>query len=189
MVTNSKGAAMKARLIHNRLRRAAAVAISAGVVLTTTILTAPTASASTYVTSGSPGTSYFQKTVGSYDMGEVILDSGRVTAYRSPASTGTQTVTIRWRVWRMLAGLWSLDGNFSTTYTVYPGQYVAFPGYTGRELSNYYSTDLTITWRTSNGTFLGQSYRDLIHSSDYQCGVSMGCGVVWAGGQYSLLMY
>jgi hypothetical protein len=176
-------------IAHSRLRRAAVVAISAAVVLTATLFAAPTASASTYVTSGSPGTSYFQKTLGSYDMGEVILDSGKVTAYRSPSYAGTQRVTIRWRVWRMLAGNWSLDGDFSTTYIVNPGQYVAFPGFSGRELSNYYSTDLTITWRTSTGTLLGSAFRDLVHSSDYQCGVSMGCAVIWAGGQYSLAMY
>jgi hypothetical protein len=174
---------------HNRLRRAAVVAISAGVVLTATLFAASTASASTYVTSGSPGTSYFQKTLGSYDMGQVILNSGQVTAYRSPAYAGTQNVTIRWRVWRMLAGSWSLDGDFSMTYIVNPGQYVAFPGFSGREVSNYYSTDLTITWRTSTGTFLGSSFRDLIHSSDYQCGASIGCAVIWAGGQYSLALY
>jgi hypothetical protein len=174
---------------HKCIGRAAAVAISAAVMLTATLFAASTASASTYVTSGSPGTSYTQKTLGSYWMGVVSLESGRVTAYRSPAYAGTQKVTIRWRVWRMLAGSWSLDGNFSMTYNVYPGQYVAFPGFSGQELSNYYSTDLTITWQTSTGTFLGSSYRDYIHSGDYQCGATVGCAVIWAGGQYSLAMY
>ena len=153
------------------------------------MLAAP-ASASTYVTSGRPGTSSVQKTLGSYDMGVVSVNSGRVAAYRSPASTGTQRVTIRWRVWRTYAtGTWRLDYDDSMTYVVYPGQYVKDPGWIHQGVSDYYSTDLTITWKTSTGTFLGSEYRDYIHSSDYQCGASQGCFVTWAGGQYSLGMW
>jgi hypothetical protein len=152
------------------------------------MLTAAPASAFTNVPSGRPGTSYTHKTLGYYWMGVMNLDSGQVTAYRSPASTGTQLVTIRWRVWKMLAAGWSLDGNFSVTYTVYSGQHVDMPTFTGQELSSYYSTDLTITWKTSTGTFLGSSFYDYIHFGDYQCWTSQGCAVGWAGGQYSLAM-
>jgi hypothetical protein len=150
---------------------------------------AASASASTYVTDRSPGSSTFTRTLGSYDMGLVSLNSGRTTAYRSPASSGMQKVTITWRVFRPNGSTWQLADASSITYDVYQGQYVNDLGWTWRGLSNYYATDLTITWKTPTGTFLGSAYRDLIHYNDYQCANSQGCSVGWFGGQYSLAMY
>jgi hypothetical protein len=52
----------------------------------------------------------------------------------------------------------------------------------------HFTTDLTITWRTSAGAFLGERFQDFTQASDYQCLVSNGCAVVWIGGRYSLKM-
>lgn len=149
------------------------------------MLAASPASASTYVTSGQPGASYVYRTGGNTYIGLAYINSNSVIGYRSSASTGTQLVTIRFRVWRLQWG-WQLYRDLSTTYTVYPGQYVNFPGWNVEGLPNTYSTDITITWRTATGSFLGSAYRDFIDFSDYECWVYSGCAVGWAGGQYSL---
>jgi hypothetical protein len=171
--------------------RRTAIVIASAVAVTATLLAASPASATTYVPSGRPGTSGVHKTYGTHNYTWLQIGSGGVTAYRSPASSGTQKVTIRWRVWRTYGGTWQLADDVSTTYTVYPGQYVNYPGWIHESaFYNYYSTDLRITWRTSTGTFLGDAYRDFIHRDDYECLVWSGCAVVWAGNpaQYSLLM-
>ena len=180
---------MRATVNKNGFRRAVVVALSAGVVLTAMLFAASPASASTYITSGSPGKSGTERSTGSFNMGWAEIGSGGITAYRSPASTGTQKVTIRWRVWRTYGGTWQLADDVSDTWTVYPGQYVYDPGWVHQSaLLYYFSTDVRITWRTSTGAFLGEAYRDYIHFGDYQCLVWNGCAVIWQGGQYSLFM-
>jgi hypothetical protein len=149
---------------------------------------ADTASASTYVASGSPGYSTFGATLGYHDMGVAHLVSGKITADPSPAYSGTQIVAIRWRVWRLVGASWTLDGEFTRRYTVYPNQYVSDPGFTARGMSAVYATDITITWRTPGGGLIGGAYRDLIHSSDYLCYTWHGCSIFWNAGQYALVL-
>ena len=145
------------------------------------------ASAIAPTNSGRPGAVYAQRTAATYNSMLWNLNSGRFTVYRSPAWSGTQTVTIQWRVWSYRNGTWYLETAPSQTYTVLAGQYVGSPGWNYTDVMDMYATDARVTWRTSGGTFIASSFLDYVHHGDYQCNTPYPrCFVSTFGGQYGL---
>jgi hypothetical protein len=172
--------------------RRAAITVTAAIALTAAALAvASPASAATYTNDLKPGLITAYGTVGYNINNSVTLVGGHVVAYRSPAWTGTQLVTVTWRVWRSYSG-WAWDpppDSFSRTFTVYPGQYVDNPAWSAKGLMLHYATDLKVTYRTSTGVYLGSTYFDFVHQSDYRCATSYGCSVVPLIGQWGLQMF
>jgi hypothetical protein len=174
------------KVTARRIARPAVVAILA---LTITGAAIP-AGAVTRSNTGSVGSVYYQRTAGYSANMSQSLNSGQITAYRSPASTGTQQITIRWRVWEYQGGQWYVDGTGQSTYTVQPGQYVGINGWTHTTTSGLYATDLTVTWRTTTGVQLGRSFIDYVHSGDYECWTPYpSCSLYQFGGQYGLALF
>ena len=182
---------------HIGVRRGVAILATSAVVAVAAMVAASTSSAYTYTNSGTPGTVYTYKTLGSDNMGYTRIQSNSIRAYRSPGYTGTQKIKITWRVWHRNTNTatWELQDQVAATWSnVYSNQpYVDFAGWTYEEaLSGYFITDLTITWWTSAGAFVGQTYRQYNQLGDYACYQTLngwnGCSVIWIGGQYSLLL-
>ena len=148
-------------------------------------MAASPASAASFASSGRPGPYTIEKTLGYMSGMQANIYSGRVTANSSPASTGTQHVTISWRVWQLVGAVWQLKKTLSTPGPSTKGSTSPPAGLSAYGLPGTYSTDLTITWKTATGVFLGQVYRDYIDYGDYQCW-GTGCGIGWAGNQYSI---
>jgi hypothetical protein len=193
----SSGSLFNAHVIGARigLRRSVTIVATSAVFALAAMAAASTSSAYTYTDSGRPGTVYTYKTLGSQNMGYAWIHSNSIRAYRSPGSTGTQKIKITWRVWRRNTNTatWELQSQLGATWSnVYSNQpYVDYGGFPPYEdaMKGYFITDLTITWWTSTGAFLGQTYRQYNQFGDYQCyQVWNGCSVVWIGGQYSLLL-
>jgi hypothetical protein len=93
--------------------------------------------------SGSAGAFYVTRTAArpNFTIGSWRLDSGPFTVYRSPSFTGTQLITIRWRVWEFSGGVWRLQsgGAPSIRYTAYPGQRASFTGW-GYPVETFFSS-------------------------------------------------
>ena len=139
--------------------------------------------------SGRPGGLTTQKTGGDGNLtySTTRLTSGAITANRSTATSGTQSITIKWRVWQMYMGSWSVVASPSITYTARAGQYVAFNGWHYDSIGGVFSTDIRVTWRDAAGTVLGSRFLDYIHSADYQCfSYSPTCYREYTGGQWTI---
>jgi hypothetical protein len=67
---------------------------------------------------------------------------------------------------------------------VYPGQQVVNPGWYLDTLPGIFSVDYTITWKTSTGAVLGQTFKDFIYATDYQCNPGYFCQIYYYAGQY-----
>jgi hypothetical protein len=150
--------------------------------------TSAPAAAFTVSHGGTPGTGYVSPTTGGYifESATNYLNSGPITVYRSPGHSGTQQITIRWRIWRWDHPNWTLlSGRTGTiTYTVKPGQYVPFNGWSSFNLDGLFATDISLVWRTSTGALIGSTFVDNVHSRDYACNSSqLWCSVYRAGGQ------
>jgi hypothetical protein len=176
---------MKARLVFLILA-VATVAASA---------LASTASANTTTTYGPyrSGSIVTYKATGSLNMGYAWINSNAIKAYRSPDYAGTQKINIRWRVWHRNTNTatWELASDVANTWTAYSNQYVNDPGWTYEDaLSGYFITDVTITWSTTTGTRIAQTFRRYTDLGDYECYQTLlgfnSCSVLWMGGQYAL---
>jgi hypothetical protein len=72
-----------------------------------------------------------------------------------------QQVSVRWQLFWTYGGTWQLVKDAGRTWNVYPGQVLNDPGWTHETpYLGHFTTQLTITWRTSTGTFLGQKFAD-----------------------------
>ena len=154
--------------------RAITIAAVAAAALTSTLVTSPDpANAHAQTNYGTPGKAlvYGLNTGNITPTGwtTVRLDSGRFIVNRAPGFSGTQKITISWRIWKYVGGGWKHVGTGSDTWTAFAGQYVDWGGWSYAGDGGAYSTDSTITWKTSSGGFIAQGIYDYVHASDYRC--------------------
>ena len=136
--------------------------------------------------SGTIGGVSLQRTLGTPDWTPSLnrLTSGQQVVTRSPASTGTQLISINYRIWSLRNGQWTLAASPTKTFTVYPGQQVVNRGAHFDTLPGLFSVDYTITWKTSSGAVLGQTFKDFIYAADYQCNPGCLRHIDFYAGQY-----
>jgi hypothetical protein len=170
-----------------RMRVASLVLAGMATVAGTAASTTP-AAAFTVQNGGSPGVGYVSPSTGGYvfDSASTYLNSGPITVYRSSAYSGTQQITIRWRIWQWEYPNWRLLAGRTgqATYTVRAGQYVGIQGWTSWNLDGLFATDITLVWRTPSGALIGSTFVDNVHARDYACNsAQLWCSVYRAGGQ------
>lgn len=171
-----------------RARRLMAI-MTLSLVTLVTVAAAPV-SAYTYRSSYQPGSVVTQKTLGDgRGVAQARLNSGVIKAYRSPATTGTQLITVSWRVWEYYRGTWVSRAWPAVTYTAYAGQYVNTNGWYYDTIGGFFATETFVTWRTTTGVVLGSALFDYVHSTDYQCVPSIGCEHSYFGGQDGLKVF
>lgn len=92
------------------------------------------------------------------------------TVYRSPATTGTQYVTVRYLVQRWIPGFgWSAETSRDFSHTMVAGSNaVRTQTWNVLTTGGYKNVQYAITWRDGYGSVLGQSVVHL-NGSDYGC--------------------
>jgi hypothetical protein len=92
------------------------------------------------------------------------------TVYRSPATTSTQYVTVRYLVQRWIPGFgWSAETSRDVAATMGAGYgSVRTQAWTVPITSGYKNVQYAITWRDAYGRLLGQSVVNF-NGSDYGC--------------------
>jgi hypothetical protein len=182
---------MKIRTAATRLARGILVAGLAGAFALGATLPAQ---AYTYSTSGTPGYVGVTQTSGygrtTYDANQNRIDSGPITVYRSSGYSGTQIVTITWAAFHWTAaGGWTRETSGTDTWTLYPGQYAPDLGWHyDTNLGGAYATNITVTWKTPAGAFIGQKFDAYTQASDYYC-TNGNCWISMNGGQYTITVF
>jgi hypothetical protein len=151
------------------------------IVLTTFLMSTPSASAYQHVAaSGRPGSvrayqtlgTHLQVNCGAYGYvncyGPGLTISGPVV-YRSPASTGTQYVTVRYTVLRWNGVAWVFETSRDFYSTIYTGQTgTALQTWDVHTTSGYKRTTFSIVWTNPYGQILASSRVDM-NGNDYAC--------------------
>lgn len=105
--------------------------------------------------------------------GLAYLDFAPIDVYRSAGYSGTQVITVQYRIWTWITGTnghWYQSTQASATGTASPGYRVPFTSWTPQVPWNYwYSGDYLITWKTLSGSIVAQETLDLNAVSDYVC--------------------
>lgn len=151
------------------------------VLLTALLAWAPSASAYVHVTgSGNPGAVQAYRTLGTHlqvPCGAVgyyncfapgLTVSGPVV-YRSPASTGTQYVKVRYTVFRWNGSGWYIETTRDFSGTINAGQTgVALPAWNVLTTSGHKQTGFSIVWTDAYGRALATSAVSM-NGNDYAC--------------------
>jgi hypothetical protein len=170
MVINSKGAAMKARLIKSMTLRGATV-----VLLASAALLAASTPAKAFTVSGtvSPGPVSFAPTVSAqhfypYSPSMVM---GATIVTRSPAYAGTQTVTATYALFSNAGGTWGLSRSSTRSVQLPVGYSGTFPALTfgGLFTLTGYQAIIHIQWKNPYGTVIGTRLIEYDGNSDYRC--------------------
>lgn len=142
--------------------------------------------------SGSPGWISARTSAITQDSSDVFSAGAQMNAiigvdsmalYASPASSQTQVVQVTLHVWTHWLNGWIDEGYSTRSYYVAPGAWrtavvhasggPAFGWFTTNG-KYFYLSQLTVTWRTPGGAFLGQKVVNYDAASDQLC-LTVGC--------------
>ena len=153
--------------------------IATGVVATAAVLAGSASPASAFSTpgTGSPGEVSFATNVSAQhffpSMPSMVFGGTNVS--RSPASTGSQVVTVTYGIWSLVNRQWALSRLNSRSVTLATGQYGTqygtFSALKFSTLTHYtgYRAVITVEWKTPLGTVLGTRTIDYNGLADYRC--------------------
>lgn len=159
----------------------ARIAALLAILLTTLLLSSPSASAYTHTTvSGRPGPVRPYQTLGTHlqvncgapgyvdCFGPGLTISGPVV-FRSPASTGTQYVTVRYNVYRWTGAAWVYETSRDFSSTIYAGQTgAAMHTWQVHTTSGFKKTSFNVVWSNAYGQILATSVVAM-NGNDYAC--------------------
>jgi hypothetical protein len=140
------------------------------------------AEAYTVSTSGYAGGVSFNKTDGYAATPSSLhphFATNAISASRSLAYSGTQMITIRYRVfyWDGSGQRWVSWDQRQTSANVPYGYKMSTSGWNiPVDVSTYNSADITVLWQKTDGTVLGRRYIDLSQTGDYRC-MSSNCNI------------
>jgi hypothetical protein len=177
----------------SRIRSRARHLLAAAVAIAALGVAAQSASAATLDSwSGSPGWVSAQTDALAQDTSDVFTAGAQMNAaislkslalYASPASSQTQVVQVTEHVWAHWLNGWIDEGYGTRSYYVAPGAWrTAVVNGTNAPIFGWFVTNgkyfyvpqLTLTWRTPGGAFLGQKVISYSAASDQLC-LTVGC--------------
>ena len=97
--------------------------------------------------------------------------------WRSPSSTGAQSVVLFARVWHYAGGQYLLEKDWYVAATIpagAPGVWLPAMRMTPRNIGDY-TLQVYVHWRTLGGTSLGNLFVDENAASDYVCAGGESC--------------
>lgn len=107
-----------------------------------------------------------------------------MTAWRSPATTGSQSVAAAFQVFRWNGSSWAYQTGSTVQGTIAAGyNSIRMPiwSITPTAGRGYYYVQMTVTWRSSTGVTLGTTNIYWNGSRDYECATVLTCstGTGW----------
>ena len=129
------------------------------------------ADAATWRNTGSPGVVEIPTTLAFKNVLYAAIGFGARSAWRSPAYSGTQTITITYKIFKWTGAEWRSYSNASASVSVAAGSRAVFGHYLPQvAMEGVYTVQVNVDWRTSGGTFLGSTLVDYNSVSDYAYG-------------------
>lgn len=136
------------------------------------VIAQPTpAAAATWRNTGTPGVVEIPRTLAFKNAFYAAIGFDARSAWRSSAYSGTQTITITYKVFRWTGAEWRSQVVASAAASVPPGFRAAFGVYLPQvPMEGSYTVQVNVDWRTSGGAYLGSTLVDYSAVSDYGYG-------------------